>query len=391
METYAAKWESKVTELEEILESMESNMSSKTESEAKNTSTHVNDDDPVQKLKTENDWLREVLIRATREEVTNAREDTIKLKPKDSMLFNIKEKVMPSDTISALPESVTTTNDASEVRKSLKVSHSFIKRQNSSKKIQKGKVTRDEPEKPIIPAATIPHRREHSSSTSNNSRTLSRKDMENIISLSSRDSINGIPHSAGTLPLSSSDVKLPPLSSVHEVKHSESEKPEKITATPRSENNSSIRLPRLSLSSKPPIDEQLPNKVIPLTARFEKVQLQTTFAPSPHKLLQRTATVSTSPKWVEANNENAPPALENPHNSQGSITMNPNTPKAGSNRMSLHEVVQKFHDFEKRVVVKEKSIETEQHELKRQVDDMKNSLDNLVLAINILTQKVVPS
>jgi len=365
-------------------------MSSKTESEANKI---VHDDDPVQKLKTENEWLREVLIRATREEVTNAKEDTIKLKPKDSMLFNIKEKIMPSDTISALPDSITSTNDSTEVRKSLKVSHSFIKRQNSSKKISKSKITKEvEPERPIIAsAATIPHKREHSASTSNNSRTLSRKDMDNIISLTSRDSINGIPHSAGSLPLSSSDVKLPPLSSVHEVKHAESEKPEKITATPRSENNSSIRLPRLSLSSKPPIDEVIPNKVIPLTARFEKLQHQTTFAPSPpHKLLQRTATVSTSPKWVESNNENVPPPVENPHNSQGS-TMNPNTPKAGSNRMSLHEVVQKFHDFEKRVVVKEKCIETEQTELKRQVDDMKNSLDNLVLAINILTAKVVPT
>jgi len=219
--------------------------------------------------------------------------------------------------------------------------------------------------------------------------------MENIISLSSRDSINGIPHttSGSTLPLSSSDVKLPPLSAVHEVKHAESEKPEKTAATPRSDNNS-IRLPRLSLSSKPPFDEQqLPNKIIPLTARFEKLQHQTTFAPSPpHKGLQRTSTVaSTSPKWVEANNENAPPPPENPNNTQVCVSVNSNTPRAGSNRMSLNEVVQKFHDFEKRVVVKEKSIETEQGELKKQVDEMKNSLDNLVMAINYLTQKVVPT
>jgi len=315
---------------------------------------------------------------------------------------------VPSDTISALPDSILASNDVKEDRKSLKVSHSFIKRQNSSKKIQKGKVTKDEMDRPIPSTGSIPHRREHSSSTSN-SRTLSRKDMENIISMSSRDSINGIPHtSSGTLPQSSSDVKLPPLSSVHETKHPESEKPEKTAATPRAEF-SSIRLPRLSLSSKPPIvDEQqpqlplqqqlqqFPNKVIPLAARFEKVQLQTTFAPSPpHKVLQRTATVvSTSPKWVEGNNENAPPppSSENPANVPGStVSMNSNTPRAGSNRMSLNEVVQKFHDFEKRVVVKEKSIETEQGELKKQVDDMKNSLDNLVLAINYLTQKVVPT
>jgi len=282
------------------------------------------------------------------------------------------------------------------------MSHSFIKRQNSSKKIAKGKVTRDElDQRPLPITGTIPHRREHSSSSSTNSRTVSRKDMDNIIN--SRDSIIGIPQS-------SSDVKLPPLSSVHEVKHGESEKSEKPTATARSDNNS-IRLPRLSLSSKTPIEE-ITNKVLPLTARFEKLQHQTSFAPSPHKGLQRTATVSTSPKWVEGNNENAPPPPENPHNSQGSITnsqgsithsqgsmihsqssssVNPNTPKAGSNRMSLHEVVQKFHDFERRVVVKEKCIESEQGELKKQVDEMKNSLDNLVLAINYLTQKVVPT
>jgi hypothetical protein len=383
---------------------MESNMTSKTESEA---NTHVHDDDPVHKLKTENDWLREVLIRATREEVNNAKEDTIKLKPKDSMLFNLKEKVMPSDTISALPDSILASNDVKEDRKSLKVSHSFIKRQNSSKKIAKGKVTKDDMDRPIPATGSIPHRREHSSSTSN-SRTLSRKDMENIISMSSRDSIIGIPHtsSGSTLPQSSSDVKLPPLSSVHEAKHAESEKPEKTAATPRAEV-SSIRLPRLSLSSKPPIDEQqqpqlplqqqlqqlqqqFPNKVIPLAARFEKVQLQTTFAPSPpHKGLQRTATVvSTSPKWVEGTNENVPPP---PSENPVSNSMNPITPRAGSNRMSLNEVVQKFHDFEKRVVVKEKCIETEQGELKKQVDEMKNSLDNLVLAINYLTQKVVPT
>jgi len=47
--------------------------------------------------------------------------------------------------------------------------------------------------------------------------------------------------------------------------------------------------------------------------------------------------------------------------------------------------------LKKRVVVKEKCIETEQGELKKQVDEMKNSLDNLVLAINYLTQKVVPT
>jgi tetrahydromethanopterin S-methyltransferase subunit B len=387
MEAYSVKVEAKVVELEEILDTMENTLSASKQPENESSSNN-NEEDIVQKLKTENDCLREVLIRATREEVANLKEDTLKIKPKDSTMTSIKDRlhshtITSSDSIVPL-ESTTTSSDAAtkeESRKSLKVSHSFIKRQNSTKKILKGKVTKENESQPA--GGTVPHKREHSASTTGH-RSLTRKDMENMI-------ISG-----NSVPQTLSDIKLPPLSSLHESKHDG--EPSTKTTTPRAES-STLRLPRLSLSIKA-IDENS-SKAIPLSSRFEKIHNQTTFGPSPpHKGLQRTATISgNSPKWTDG----AIPTHVDPHHNPQRDTLQPCSekdkenmvvnplPKAPGNKMSLTEVVQKFHDFEKRIVVKEKSMETETTELKKQMDDMKGSLDTLVSAFNHLSQKIIPS
>jgi Mg2+ and Co2+ transporter CorA len=153
-----------------------------------------------------------------------------------------------------------------------------------------------------------------------------------------------------------------------------------------------------------------------LTARFEKIQQQSNVGPSPpHKILQRTATVScpiSSPKWNDLNNENIvpnyssnppsnpPPAPPGPPALSDSKEVNETkeskevkelkelkdvmlTPKGS--KMSLNEVLQKLNHLEMRVTVKEKFAETEQTDIKRQMEDMKLSLDNLVSVINHLS------
>jgi len=292
--------------------------------------------------------------------------------------------------------------DPVEDRKSLKVSHSFIKRQNSSKKMAKNKITKTENEPPPPPLSGITatnaiHKREHSSSAV---RSVSRKDVTDATFLP-------------PIPASTSDVKLPPLSAITEnIKGGETEKP--ASTTPRHPETNSLRLPRLSLSTKPTNsdDSNINNKSLPLTARFEKVLQQSTIGPSPtHKVLQRTATVScptSSPKWNDVNNENAVPNYSshppsNPPPAPPGLNLLPTldakevkelkdvllTPKG--TKMSLNEVVQKLNDLEMRVTVKEKFAVTEQTDLKRQMEDMKSSLDTLVSVINHLSVKFVPT
>jgi len=251
------------------------------------------------------------------------------------------------------------------------------------------------------------HKREHSSSAV---RSVSRKDVTELNTV---------------IPLSNSDVKLPPLSAINENKLP-GEQTEKTSTTPRHPETNSIRLPRLSLSTKPqslsqsqPISESdtaATTKTLPLTARFEKVQQQSNVGPSPpHKSLQRTATVSypSSPKWKDLNNENIgpsyssnppanpPPAPPGPPSLTDSKEVKEAkevkelkelkdvmlTPKGS--KMSLNEVLQKLNDLEMRVIVKEKFAETEQTDLKKQMEDMKSSLDNLVSVINQISVKFV--
>jgi len=414
METYTTKLDSKVNELEDILEAMESNLNPKSEND-------TNDDDPLQKLRIENDWLREVLIRATKEEVSNCKEDSIRIKPAaardTSVFFSMKEKlaqlVQDTPPVPPLNDAVINKDNTVEDRKSLKVSHSFIKRQNSTKKMGKNKITKPESESlppPVshnpITATSAIHKREHSSSAV---RSASRKDFTTETS---------------QIPATNSDLKLPGLSAITENNnkhHSVAETSEKSvgtsSTTPRHTENNSIRLPRLSLSTKPTqnLEENNTAKPAPLTARFEKIHHQSsTIGPSPsHKALQRTVTVTctASPKWHDSNNENITPSL---YSSNPPSNPPPAPPPFGESKelkevkelkeelkevmltpkgskMSLNEVVQKLSDLEKRVVVKEKFAETEQTDLKRQIEDMKSSLDNLVSVINHISLKLVPT
>jgi len=314
-----------------------------------------------------------------------------------------------------LNDSLTNKDTMGDDRKSLKVSHSFIKRQNSSKKmVNKNKITKiDDPPPPPVSALPLTgpgqiHKREHSASAV---RSASRKEVNT--------------ESISTITSTNSEVKLPPLSAINENKHQvDPEKP--ITSTtPRNPETSSIRLPRLSLSTKAQNHDadtsfSFPNvissKTLPLTARFDKVHHQSTIGPSPpHKALQRTATVScptSSPKWNDINNENIipnyssnppsnpPPAPPGLSDSKEAKEMKESKEKelkelkdvdqtpTGS-KMSLNEVLQKLNHLEMRVNVKEKFVDTEQTDLKRQMEDMKSSLDNLVSVINHMSTKFV--
>lgn len=292
--------------------------------------------------------------------IANCKED-FKMRPKDSMIFNLKEKF--SDSIVSLVE-----NESKEDRKSLRVSASFIKRQNSSKKILKSKIIKDEPQ-PAASSSTLP-RREHSSSV--NHRSLTRKDVESIFT-------------PPGLPQAGSEIKLPPLNSLHEGtdKTDKTDKTEKTSNTPRNDYGA-LRLPRLSLSKQ----SDDPVKLVPLSARFgdrAQQQHQAIFGPSPqHKPLNRTTTISSnSPKWNDGTTEHHSTDRNDKENANPILP-----PKVGTSKMTITEVLSKFHDFEKRVAVKQKVQENELGEMKKEMDDMKTHIDTLATAVNTISQKL---
>jgi len=76
LEAYSAKVDDKVVELEEILESMDQIHTTKPEVES-------NESEEMQKLRSENEWLKDIIIRFTKEDVSNIREDSLRIPPRE--------------------------------------------------------------------------------------------------------------------------------------------------------------------------------------------------------------------------------------------------------------------------------------------------------------------
>jgi hypothetical protein len=157
LEAYSAKMDLKVAELEDLLESIEHTFPVIRNDSDNNMPTMEETDDDVTKLRAENEWLREVLIRATREDMSNIREDTIKIKtPREST--TTPSTGLPAkrvSTTSLVCEATSETEDRAAARKSVKLTSSFMKKQSSTKIMQKI-ITHKGPENPKPPVTQPP-------------------------------------------------------------------------------------------------------------------------------------------------------------------------------------------------------------------------------------------
>jgi len=129
----------KVAELEDLLESIEHIFPVIKNDSDNNIPAMEETDDELTKLRTENESLREVLIRATREDMSNIREDTFKIKtPRESTTTS--STGLPAkrvSTTSLVCDTTSETEDRAAARKSVKLTNSFMKKQSSTKIIQK--------------------------------------------------------------------------------------------------------------------------------------------------------------------------------------------------------------------------------------------------------------
>jgi len=295
-----------------------------------------------------------------------------------------------------------TTDDGkpTEGRKSTKLSNSFIRKQNSAKKIQQKvskthKIESDSGREPL-------HKREHSASSR---KSLIRKDTDNI-QLDKKLSLevaSSTPVAATPISSSNSEVKLPPLQSINEGISTKPPK-EETDQTPRNSqgetpNNTRARRSVRVHEEIPGVPKQ-PQQPAPLTARAALPQTNTV-VPSPGKpslfrsttigsaissaLGRSNSLVASNPKFLE-NNENVPPLPNNipePPPEKESTS-----PRHNNNKITLPDVFQKVNELERKFSGKERALELEQAGLKKQVEEMRVSLDTLVLVITTLTEKI---
>jgi hypothetical protein len=457
LEAYSTKLDAKVLDLEDLLEYFEHSSIPKTESESQQTTTesHVEgEEDIVQKLRQENDLLREVIIRSTREEICNYREDSIRIRspreypsvlgkkggsfpfftpplensPRSAPELPIFTSPTSSSTSTSSVTSPTTTTNSTttpattedgkptEGRKSTKYSNSFIRKQNSAKKIQQkvSKVIKVDAETTAVINRETTHKREHSASTSRKS--LIRKDTENM-QLDKKLSVlefappTVIPSPAvATVPSSNSDTKLPPLQSINEgiskTQKDESD-PKSSGYTPRNSqgetNNARSRRSVRVHEEIPGVSSKQSQQPMPLSTRTASVPQTNGANPSPGKpSLFRSTTIgsaissalrnasSTNQKGsllVLENNENIPPT----NNPVGDLSLEKDAPTISPrhNKVTLPDVFQKVNELERKFSGKERAFELEQAGLKKQVEEMKVSLDTLVMAITVLTEKII--
>jgi hypothetical protein len=447
------------------LEYFEHSSIPKTESESQQTTTTENhvegEEDIVAKLRQENDLLREVIIRSTREEVVNFREDSVRIRsPREyPSLFGKKGIFSPpgsensprsapelpiltspapttsTPAVSTTNTQATATDDSkpTEGRKSTKLSNSFIRKQNSAKKIQQkvSKVIKDVDTGNTSNGRETLHKREHSASSSRKS--LVRKDTvsENTVQLDKKLSVlefalpTVIPSPAVTTVPSSSDVKLPPLQSINEATSKQKEESDQKSSgyTPRNSQGETSNNARSRRSVR--VHEEIPGvskpqQPAPLSTRTVVPQANAPI-PSPGKpSLFRSTTigsaissalgrngslvVATNSKGAGAgtvagavavagvsalseNNENIPPAVNTP-------VAEPSTEKEGTStsprhKVTLPDVFQKVNELERKFSGKERALELEHATMKKQVEEMKVSLDTLVMAITQLTEKII--
>jgi len=92
---------------------------------------------------------------------------------------------------------------------------------------------------------------------------------------------------------------------------------------------------------------------------------------------------------LSTNTENSAP-LSNRDNSAktGTVKEEGITPRNGKSLSSMLEVLQKMSELQIHVSGKEKTMETEQVEIRKQVEEMRVSLDTLVTAVTNLTEKL---
>jgi len=228
LEAYSAKMDLKVSELEDLLESMDhapSFIVPRNESDSSLPPIEDESVDELTKLRMENEWLREVLIRATREDVVNLRESqdpigSFRIKsPRDSstitsplttsngpvkrvsssslILDSLNQSSNILDSNSNGPEEPSTSTSFSKAasRKSAKLTNAFIKKQSSTKIIQKIKSHKNlDPRKALEATGNLPSTL---SNTNDSKRPL--------------NAINESSTQKSELTTSNSDVKLPPL------------------------------------------------------------------------------------------------------------------------------------------------------------------------------------
>jgi hypothetical protein len=260
----------------------------------------------------------------------------------------------------------------------------------------------------------ITHKREHSASTSRKS--LIRKDTENM-QLDKKLSVlefappTVIPSPAvATVPSSNSDTKLPPLQSINEgiskTQKDESD-PKSSGYTPRNSqgetNNARSRRSVRVHEEIPGVSSKQSQQPMPLSTRTASVPQTNGANPSPGKpSLFRSTTIgsaissalrnasSTNQKGsllVLENNENIPPT----NNPVGDLSLEKDAPTISPrhNKVTLPDVFQKVNELERKFSGKERAFELEQASLKKQVEEMKVSLDTLVMAITVLTEKII--
>jgi hypothetical protein len=412
LEAYSAKLDSKVITLEEIIESMEQLIQAKPELDSLAASANsttdesvTNVDEELQKLRQENDCLREVIIRSTREEVSNFREDSIRIR---NPTTNVSNPLTKTTTISSIgsnprlessvsngslgdlgtlivsneekptPTEGNGTNGTTNGRKSLKVTNTFMRKQNSTKKIQKLKSSK------LIEAENP--KREMAHSTRPILRRETESDPKKVLNLlfatDTKPIVNNPPPPNPPTDLTAT---LSNQSNPSRTRRSmvSSETPKSLSTSFRSivaqqPPNSNNNLPPLIPSNNnlpplaPPLAPPSPSKPCP----------QRSLPPLP-ALSQRKVALSE----LSINTENLQPlSTRDENNSARNGKEEAITPRNG--KSTILEVLQKMNDLQNHVSGKERTMETEQVEIRKQVEEMRLSLDTLVAAVTNLSEKL---
>jgi len=139
LEAYSAKLDDKVVDLEELIESMDQLNTPKPDTESSRDENFCPEE--VQNLRSENEWLKDIIIRFTREDVSNIREDSLRLPSRDfpitkSSTLNLqisKSSLTPQSSDSDIPA----VQDESDLKGKLTSTTLQLRKQISSKKIPK--------------------------------------------------------------------------------------------------------------------------------------------------------------------------------------------------------------------------------------------------------------
>jgi hypothetical protein len=347
--------DSKVSELEDLLESMEHPQAyPRSDSEGVIPNIEESEDD-IQKLRAENEWLREVIIRSTREDFSNIREDSVKIRsPRDHvpLLPTISKSMLsPRATIDT---SISEEEKSDTARKSVKVPNSFIRKQSSAKIIQKIKSHRS-----IVPDQRSTHDVASPTLPPAPSTSTSKRPLQAITEIKDNRTIPD-PQSEQT-----KTVTLVPAPTTNQ-------------QTPNNRTRRSVKGSDASVKSS---DASLKG-----SDEITKAPLSRSFG-QPSTSWNGSGSVSrATSKYIEINNENQqPPEPGAPK--EETLSTEP-LPSTRHSKMSIPEVIQKMSDLEKVIFGRDKAYETDQVELKKQLEEMRATVVTLVSALSILTQKL---